>query len=62
VLLFEAFSLDTSLLQSIEIPDMTGENLPDQMATVGAGVTGKHSTKPCATRECTRSIREPMRL
>jgi D-lactate dehydrogenase (cytochrome) len=39
--LFGGLSLDTSLLQSIEIPDMTGENLPDQMATVGAGVTRK---------------------
>jgi D-lactate dehydrogenase (cytochrome) len=39
--LFGGLSLDTSLLQSIEIPDMTGDILPDQLATVGAGVTRK---------------------
>jgi D-lactate dehydrogenase (cytochrome) len=54
--LFGGLSLDTSLLQSIEIPDviMSGDGdgdgdggddnnnlLPDQMATVGAGVTRK---------------------
>jgi D-lactate dehydrogenase (cytochrome) len=39
--LFGGISLDTSLLQTIEIPDMTGDMLPDQLATVGAGVTRK---------------------
>lgn len=39
--LFGGLSLDTSLLQTIEIPDMNGETLPDQLAVVGAGVTRK---------------------
>jgi D-lactate dehydrogenase (cytochrome) len=39
--LFGGLSLDTTLLQTIEIPDIYGETIPDQMATVGAGVTRK---------------------
>jgi D-lactate dehydrogenase (cytochrome) len=39
--LFGGLSLDTTLLQTIDIPDMTGEMIPDQIATVGAGVTRK---------------------
>jgi D-lactate dehydrogenase (cytochrome) len=37
--LFGGLSLDTRFLQSIEIPDLTGDAIPDPIATVGAGVT-----------------------
>jgi D-lactate dehydrogenase (cytochrome) len=41
--LFGGLSLDTSLLQTTDMLDIYGESstIPDQMATVGAGVTRK---------------------
>jgi hypothetical protein len=43
VALFGGLSLDTSLLQTIDMLDIYGESstIPDQMATVGAGLTRK---------------------
>lgn len=34
-------SMDMASFQSIELPDFSGDSLPDMMATVGAGVTRK---------------------